>query len=345
VVELREAGTIYPTWARAYEQLPQSLPEAVRQEAWRVIGDASNAYDAGSRIEQYLRTMKYSTHVPVPPADKDWVSFMIFDSKEGYCDYFATAMTVMLRAVGIPARVANGYVTGDYDSATQSYIVSERHAHTWTEVYFPKYGWITFEPSANRPEPVRVENPIVPLSQEELDRIFESDPGYDDFLEEEDLGSGGIFLPPPSPSGSAGPHPLLVAGGVLLAMLALAALSLSFMWVRGMHGLPLVARTYGQIVRLASWCGLGPKRAQTPYEYTTELAETVPGVREPLRAVADAYVAGTYGGRTFDASALSRIRAAGAEVRRALLNSMAGGRWQRTISHRIGDFVGGRQAH
>src|SRR5205823_9738177 len=80
-----------------------------------------------------------------------------FQSKEGYCDYFATAMAVMLRSVGIPSRVASGYVTGDWDASTQSYIATEHHAHSWTEVYFPGYGWITFEPSANRPAPVRPE--------------------------------------------------------------------------------------------------------------------------------------------------------------------------------------------
>jgi transglutaminase-like putative cysteine protease len=343
VPELRSAGTIYPTWARAYEQLPPNLPDAVRQEAWRVVGDATNAYDAASRLEAYLRTLKYSTHVPVPPADKDWVSFLIFDSKEGYCDYFATAMTVMLRAVGIPARVANGYVTGDFDQQTQSYIVSERHAHTWTEVYFPKYGWVTFEPSANRPEPVRLETPIVPFTPSEIDDVLGSEIYDDGFLDDID-DFDYPYQTPQLPPVQAGPNPFVIVGGAILGILLVLALCLSFLWVRGMAGLPLVARTYGQVVRLASWCGLGPRKAQTPYEYTNELAETVPAVREPLRTVADAYVAGAYGGRTFDGDALGRVRAAGSEIRRILLSSVAGARWQRAVSRRVGDFVGARQA-
>ena len=121
-------------------QLPAGLPDAVRQQSWRVVGRATNTYDAAASVEQYLRGLSYSTRVPVPPADRDWVSFLLFDSKEGYCDYFAAAMAVMLRAVGIPSRVASGYVTGVWDPLTQSYMVTERHAHSWPEVYFPKYG-------------------------------------------------------------------------------------------------------------------------------------------------------------------------------------------------------------
>src|SRR5439155_16149673 len=64
IAEMRQAGTIYPAWTRAYLQLPATLPDAVRQEAWRVVGDATNAYDAAASIEQYLRGVRYSNHVP-----------------------------------------------------------------------------------------------------------------------------------------------------------------------------------------------------------------------------------------------------------------------------------------
>src|SRR5204863_2059854 len=88
ISELRRAGTIYPAAARNYLQLPDSFPQAVRDESWRVVGDATTVYDAAANIESYLRTMTYKTHVAVPPPGKDWASFVLFDSKEGYCDYF-----------------------------------------------------------------------------------------------------------------------------------------------------------------------------------------------------------------------------------------------------------------
>ena len=78
----------------------------------------------------------------------DTVEWLLFDAQEGYCTYFATAMIVMLRHLGIPARLAAGFSQGEFDSESQRFIVRERDAHTWVEVYFPGYGWIGFEPTS-----------------------------------------------------------------------------------------------------------------------------------------------------------------------------------------------------
>jgi transglutaminase-like putative cysteine protease len=98
----------------------------------------------------------------VPP-DQDWVDYFLFQSKQGYCDYFATAMVVLLRIEGVPARVASGFAPGEFDPSTNVSIVRENHAHSWVEVYFPRYGWITFEPSSIRPIPQRLEEPPQPV--------------------------------------------------------------------------------------------------------------------------------------------------------------------------------------
>src|SRR5204862_7001496 len=89
---------------------------------------------------------------------RDWVDYMLFESRDGYCDYYASAMAVMLRAVNIPARVVSGFAPGDRDAAQDLVVVKESHAHSWTEAYFPHYGWINFEPSALRPVPQRLES-------------------------------------------------------------------------------------------------------------------------------------------------------------------------------------------
>ena len=75
----------------------------------------------------------------------DWV---LFDLKQGYCNYYASAMVVMLRTMGIPARMAAGFAQGTWNSDEQAFVVEERDAHTWVEVYFPGYGWVEFEPTA-----------------------------------------------------------------------------------------------------------------------------------------------------------------------------------------------------
>jgi hypothetical protein len=297
-------------------------------------------------LEQDLRSFTYSTHVPVPPSDRDWVSFLLFESKTGYCDYFATAMTVMLRAVGIPARVASGYVTGDWDSATQSYLVGENHAHTWTEVYFPDYGWITFEPSANRQAPARLEKPATVLSPEEIEAIIGADRSDDDLLfDDEDDYPDATVLSLPQSGAQSGPSPLLVAGLIALAILALAALVVTVLWFYGIGQLPAFARPYARIVRLASWSGTGPGQAQTPYEFSRDLAQTVPAAARPLGYITEAYVAGTYGKKEFDATSLGDIRAAGKEALGTLFRLLAIGRWRSWASTRLRTLAGSERRH
>jgi len=245
----------------------------------------------------------------------------------------------MLRAVGIPARVASGYVTGDWDPATQSYLVSEKHAHTWTEVYYPSYGWITFEPSANRPAPVRPERPQTSASEEEINRMLEGTENIDDFLDDEDLYDSGNFVPLPLEQSGPALSPPLIALLALLTLLVVGGAVTAVLWFRGIPGLPLFARVYARIVRLASWCGLGPRPAETPYEYTRGLARIVPAASAPLNTIADAYVAGAYGGQPTDSSTASRLRAAGAEAQRLLLRSLAAGRLRRWLASRMGDLT------
>src|SRR5260370_19714909 len=122
-------------------------------------GGAKAGYVKAAALETYLRgNFTYSTHVVAIPPDRDWVDYFLFDSKEGYCDYFATTMVVLLRAEGVPARVASGFAPGEFDPSTGVSMVRENHAHSWVEAYFPRFGWITFEPSAIRPVPPRIED-------------------------------------------------------------------------------------------------------------------------------------------------------------------------------------------
>ena len=157
--DLRAAGEDYPDWVRRrYLQLPRTLPRRVIDMAHQATAGAASAYDKAAALEMYLRTnFTYSTHVAAVPPDQDWIDYFLFDSKEGYCDYFATAMVVLLRAEGVPARVASGFAPGEFDASTGVSSVLENHAHTWVETYFPRFGWITFEPSAIRAIPPRLD--------------------------------------------------------------------------------------------------------------------------------------------------------------------------------------------
>lgn len=153
VEELRNASSDYPESIREhYLNLTRSLPERVRQLAVEITKDKLTAYDKAKAIEAYLRTYPYDLEVPVPPQDQDVADYFLFDLKKGYCDYYATAMVVLARASGLPARFVSGYASGSYDAANAEYVVRQMHAHSWAEIYFPEIGWVEFEPTASQPE-------------------------------------------------------------------------------------------------------------------------------------------------------------------------------------------------
>ncbi len=147
--ELRADDGIYPDWILdRYLQLPESTPERLLVLARDLTATEPTPYDRARAIEQYLRQFPYTLDVSYAPPGRDIADFFIFDLQEGYCDYYATAMVVLARAAGLPARLVVGYASGSYDAETASYIVTEADAHAWVELYFPTHGWIEFEPTA-----------------------------------------------------------------------------------------------------------------------------------------------------------------------------------------------------
>ncbi|HEX9108002.1 MAG TPA: transglutaminase-like domain-containing protein, partial [Longimicrobiales bacterium] len=144
--QLRAAGQDYPDGVkRAYLQLPSSLPNRVVSLARELTAAQATPYDRAAAIERYLRALPYTLDLPAPPPGHDIVDYFLFDLKKGYCDYFATAMAVLARTAGIPARLVVGYAPGQYDPAERTFTVRESDAHSWTELYFPGYGWVEFD--------------------------------------------------------------------------------------------------------------------------------------------------------------------------------------------------------
>ena len=145
--ELRKASTDYPADIReTYLQLPP-LDPAIPQLAREITRRAATPFDKSEAIELYLRTrFGYTLTQPDPPP-KDPLAYFLLRRRAGHCEYFATAMTVMVRSLGIPARYINGFLLGEYNDVADSYIVRASDAHSWVEVYFPEYGWIPFDPT------------------------------------------------------------------------------------------------------------------------------------------------------------------------------------------------------
>jgi transglutaminase-like putative cysteine protease len=152
VADLRQASTFLPPEiAERYLALPESVPQRVQDLARQVVGDQDSRYDQALAIETYLRAYTYTLDLPEPPAGRDLVDYFLFDLQKGYCDYYASAMVVIARSAGIPARLAIGYAQGTYDYDRERWVATEQDGHTWAEVYFDGIGWVEFEPTAGLP--------------------------------------------------------------------------------------------------------------------------------------------------------------------------------------------------
>ena len=174
--QLRSIPDDYPDWVNdRYLQLPDTIPERTLALSGDITEGYENPYDSAQAIENYLRGNPYTLDIPPPPIDRDVVDYFLFDLQKGYCDYYASAMVVLARAAGIPARVAIGYAGGVYDIDNKQYLLTEADAHSWVEVYFPGVGWIIFEPTASLPT---VERPSIEFHPKQLESST-TDPGTD----------------------------------------------------------------------------------------------------------------------------------------------------------------------
>jgi transglutaminase-like putative cysteine protease len=299
---LRSAGEEYPQWVRArYLQLPADFPATIRVEAARVIAaaGADNPYDAAIALQDYLRTLTYNESIPTPPAGLDPVEWFLFDQREGYCDYFASAMVLMLRSAGIPARWARGYAGGDYDAERGIYVVTERVAHSWPEVYFPGYGWERFEPTAadytvlpDRPLERAPTDDLAPALVPPLQNLpdrEDADPARFEPLDEGLVGEREII--PAAPQAAAA-GPTWWAAPLLAVVLVVGGLSAVRAFVlRGLRG---ARRRFADLAWLAAAAGFPQQPAETAVEYSSRLARVWPEHRAELSDLAAVYVRERY---------------------------------------------------
>jgi len=292
---LREAGSSYPDWiTNRYLQLPSGLPDRVCILADAVTMWETNNYDRAKALESHLRdTLTYDLNPPPLPEGQDFVDFLLFDSQRDSCNGYSSAMVVMARCLGIPARVAAGYAQGEYDSERAVYRVRGKDAHAWPELYFPDFGWIEFEPTVSQTPFVRPE-----AREPDTSDSVPAGAGRAD-VEEPGVGFG-------EPGSSAEwtitpltrrPGPLFwIAGGIALA----AGLALSAWWAVenvGFHGLSGVQRNYARLQRVSSWIG-HPIHADTPYEWARGMCTSAPEAYRPIMEIVESYVQTTFAGTT-----------------------------------------------
>ena len=296
------AQSPYPSDMLAqYLPTDQQIDPLIRKTAQEKAQGASSMYDAAMQIQTYLRTFTYSTQNPEPPANQDATAWFL-QTQRGFCTFFASAMALMGRSLGMPTRVVSGYTAGVYDPHANAYIVRGTQAHTWTQIYFgSKYGWVNFEPTASfnqfvRPVPASVIPTVGP----------------------------GTVQPHGSATASATPRNVRITRGgapstltsqrttfliqlglglALVIALVLAFYGLFILWWRLLYrNLSPIGASLGRVALLGGWAGETPKRSQTPSEYTDALSRIVPSQRATLRRLSDLYTRERWGGGASDAA-------------------------------------------
>ncbi|MCD4672799.1 MAG: transglutaminase-like domain-containing protein [Anaerolineaceae bacterium] len=154
VAMLRQAGDDYPKWVlERYLSLPEDFPQSVADLAANLTSGAATPYDEVRVITAYLRNeISYENEIPVPPEDQNLIEWFLFTHKAGFCNYYATSEVLMLRSLGIPARMVVGFAQGEPDEEKANlYHIRMNDYHAWPEIYFPEIGWVQFEPTASQP--------------------------------------------------------------------------------------------------------------------------------------------------------------------------------------------------
>ena len=335
--ELKQAGTSYPKWLADYSSLPPEgyrsadVLARIRQLAVQITtkAGATAPYDKAKAIETYLRkNYSYTLTPPMPPQGADAIDYFLFSSKRGYCEFFATAMGDLLRSIGIPTRLVNGFGQGQFEVSSHSYVVRGEDAHTWVESYFPGYGWITFEPTPD--------NFYTPLPR--------GNPGGACVTENQcnpQGGGGGNGDPSPratsNPSvneprgggtaGGTGPGftfrmpdagTLTKILGVLLAIvLVLFAGAARYLRPRS------VKLAWKRMLVLARMAGAERGAGETPLELSRRLATRFPEAAGPMRALANGFVVSAYAPPELAPSARASVLEAWAALRPLLLRRVA----------------------
>jgi hypothetical protein len=334
-VELRSAGTSYPDWVAPFMSLPDTgyrsatVEAYIRDLALSIVktANASNPYDAAMAIETYLRNnYTYTLTPPRTPAREDPLYFFLHDSKAGYCQFFASAMGDMLRSIGIPTRLVNGFGPGAYDSSTQSWVVRGEDAHTWVESYFPGYGWISFEPTPDNaggygPIPRGTQGQAVCL-RDNCDVLGGTTP----------TGSGAVpsptgiprgFRDPNNPGGSgqtgfrisapdAGTMTRIV--GVILALVLIVFAGLArYLRPRTVMGV------WKRTLMLSELAGAKRRPGETPFELGRRLQGSFPEASEPVSALAGGFAVAAYAPRDVAESSRSSVMEAWTSLRPLLV--------------------------
>ena len=328
---LAGAGSDYPAEIVATYLSTDGVTQRTADLALKVVetAGATDPYHQAKALADYLRAdprFSYSTVAALPSEPgRDLVDFFLFDpnGQVGYCEYYASAMAVMARTLGLPSRVAVGYAPGERIQ-TGIYQYRERNAHAWTEIYFPGYGWQIFEATHSISAVRRLpgEGTVPPVGPTTVD------PRVPDF-EGKDLGTVSdlpSFQPVPGafPPGGQRPTETAPIGNATVVAVLLVLLALFVIWrlLRSRYRfrlLPQGDRQWQRLAFAADRAGVAQRPAETVYEYASWLEEQLPRRRVEIREIADGKVMQAYSGKSISSAVIARLERAWGRLQLPLL--------------------------
>ncbi|MHB8510097.1 MAG: DUF4129 domain-containing transglutaminase family protein [Candidatus Dormibacteria bacterium] len=308
-VQLRAAGNAYPASVQRLTSLDRGgiSPRVVALARQLTVG-ASNDYDRARAIEAYLRhSLTYRLDVAAPPPGTDPVEYFLFTSRVGYCEYFASSMGELVRGLGIPVRLVNGYGPGVGDEEKKITTIRASDAHTWVEVFFPGYGWVPFEPTPD---------PTYPA----LDHTGSATIAPSSGASPAPRTLPPATLNPPVGNGHSGdvaihinPLPIAVSVLVLVALYLLGRLLL---------GAPILVhpRTAWRRLRwLGRRVGVVASESETPLEFAGRLAVAVTALGPEIVVLGDGFSRACYARGGLAETQLQGVNEAWAVIRGSLL--------------------------
>jgi transglutaminase-like putative cysteine protease len=297
---LRQASLRYPNWVtERYLQVPEDITPETRALALNLTEEHDNPFDKAIAVRNYLRqNIAYNDQIDAPPDGVEPVHYILFNHQEAYCEYYASAMNVLLRSIGVPTRFVVGYAQGEWDEETSSYRVRASNSHAWTEVFFPGYGWIPFEATASIPAGDRPEtfgNPGdafgsegLPGEEGRLPEDVNINPNLEDIESLQGLLNERGELNPDVAAQNR--SRLIWQAGIGSLILVVGVVGAFFAGRANRRVEASVKGSYRRLGNWAPWLGVLVQPAHTPYERANKLSTKVPEGREQLLNLTHQYV-------------------------------------------------------
>jgi transglutaminase-like putative cysteine protease len=328
---LAGAGTDYPPDITATYLGINGVTDRTQELARSIVqaAGATDPYHEARALAAYLQTnprFHYATVAPLPTdPTHDLVDFFLFDpmGQTGYCEYYASAMAVMARTLGLPARVAVGYAPGERVKEGV-YEYRQLNAHAWAEIYFPGYGWQIFEATKSIRPLVRPSGAgVVPPVASQPGGV---DNGVPHQVSLGDVSSLPSFNPVDGGFKAGGARPTdqarggaLIVGTALLALLVLVAAWRLLAQRRYLRFMAPGDRQWQRLAWAANRAGVSRAPSETIYEYANWLEEALPAHRTEIRQIANGKVWQAYSGRSMTADAIALLEHALARLQLPLV--------------------------